>query len=103
MEKIYKIFVINQEPYLVLDEKVEIGDLAVVTVNDLYPSLVKCVNEDQIRLFQEPKTSMTKRYKVKVKPESLNLSEEILNILDNVDGPLSVTYSNEKLTILENQ
>jgi hypothetical protein len=83
MEKIYKIFVINNETYLVEDEIVEIGDKAIVTVNDLYPTLIECKNDEQIKLIQEPKTSMTKRYKVKESAEKLDLTDEILFALDN--------------------
>ena len=48
MEQTFKIFVVQNEPYLTIDEDVKVGDKAIVTVNDMFPTLVECQNEDQI-------------------------------------------------------
>ena len=45
MEQTFKIFVIDKQPFLTIDEDVQIGDKVIVTVNDLFPSLVVCQNE----------------------------------------------------------
>ena len=101
MEQKFKIFVIQNEPYLTVDEDVVIGDHAIVTVNDLFPTLVECFNEDQINLFQKPKTSMTKRYKVVMMSDKLELDSNILNLLNDREEPLSVTYKDGEIKILE--
>jgi hypothetical protein len=101
MEQTFKIFVIQNEPYLTVDENVKIGDKAIVTVGELYPTLVECQNEEQINLFQKPKTSMTKRHKVVMMPDKLELDDNILNLLSEIEGPLTVTYQDGEIKILE--
>lgn len=100
MEQTFKIFVIQNEPYLTVDEDVKVGDKAIVTVGELYPTLVECQNEDQINLFQKPKTSMTKRHKVVMMPDKLELDNDILNLLSERDGPLTVTYENGEIKVV---
>lgn len=92
MEQTFKIFVVQNEPYLTIDEDVKVGDKVIVTVNEMYATLVECQNEDQINLFQKPKTSMTKRHKVVMTPDKLELDNDILNLLSERDEPLTVTY-----------
>ena len=101
MEQTFKIFVIQNEPYLTVDENVKIGDKAIVTVGELYHTLVECQNEEQINLFQKPKTSMTKRHKVVMMPDKLELDDNILNLLSEIEGPLTVTYQDGEIKILE--
>jgi hypothetical protein len=100
MEQTFKIFVIQNEPYLTVDEDLKVGDNAIVTVGELYPTLVECQNEDQINLFQKPKTSMTKRHKVVMMPDKLELNNDILNLLSERDGPLTVTYENGEIKVV---
>ena len=100
MEQTFKIFVVQNEPYLTIDEDVKVGDKAIVTVNDMYPTLVECQNEDQINLFQKPKTSMTKRYKVVMTPDKLELDNNILNLLSERDEPLVVTYQDGVIKVV---
>jgi hypothetical protein len=100
MEQTFKIFVIQNEPYLTINEDVKVGDKAIVTVGELYPTLVECINEDQINLFQKPKTSMTKRHKVVMMGEDLVLENEILSLLSEKEGPLTVTYENGNMKVV---
>ncbi len=81
MEKTFKLFLVEEQPYLTTDENVVIGDKVIVTVGDLYPSVITCQNEEQINLFQKSKLSMTKRYKVIMSPEQINLEKNIIEIL----------------------
>jgi len=101
MEQTFKIFVVQNEPYLTINEDVKVGDKAIVTVNDMYPTLVECQNEDQINIFQKPKTSMTKRYKVVMMPDKLELDNEILNLLSEKEGPLTVTYQDGEIKVVD--
>jgi len=100
MEQTFKIFVIQNEPYLTINEDVKVGDKVIVTVGELYPTLIECQNEDQINLFQKPKTSMTKRHKVVMLPDKLELDNDILNLLSESDGPLTVTYENGEIKVV---
>lgn len=99
MEQIFKIFVIQNEPYLTVDEDVIIGDKVIVTVGDEFPTLVECKNEDQINLFQKPKTTLTKRHKVVLTPDVLNLDDNILSVLSDTEGPLIVKYINGEVKL----
>ncbi len=100
MEQTFKIFVVKNEPYLTIDEDVKIGDNAIITVVELYPTLVECQNEEQINLFQKPKTSMTKRHKVVMMPDKLELDDDVLNLLSERDEPLTVTYQDGVIKVV---
>ena len=56
MEQTFKIFVVQNEPYLTIDEDVKVGDKVIITVGELYPTFVECQNDEQINLFQKRKT-----------------------------------------------
>ena len=100
MEQTFKIFVVQNEPYLTIDEDVKVGDKAIVTVGELFPTFVECQNEEQINLFQKPKTSMTKRHKVVMTPDNLELDNDILNLLSDREEPLTVTYVNGEIKVV---
>jgi len=100
MEKTFKLFLVEEKPYLTIDENVVIGDKVIVTVGDLYPSVITCQNEEQINLFQKSKLSMTKRYKVIMLPEQINLEKNIIEILSLSDKPLNVSYENGEINII---
>ena len=71
MKQIFKLFIVKDEPYLTVDENVVIGDIAIVTVGEQFPSVVECKNDEQIKLIQDSKLSLTKRHKVVMKPNEL--------------------------------
>ncbi len=97
----FKIFLINDKPYLTIDEDVKIGDHAVVSVNELYPTLVECKNEEQIKIIQQPVTSMTKRHKVVMMPDAMNLDDTFLSVLKQKEGAISVTMNNGEIKIVD--
>jgi len=101
MEQKFKIFMVDDRPYLTVDENVNIGDKAIVTVGDLFPTLVECQNEDQIKIIQESKLSMTKRHKVVLTPDKMNLDKETLKTLIENDGSLFVEYVDGEIKIIE--
>lgn len=99
MENTSKVFLVKNELYLVSDEKVVIGDTAIVTVSDEFPTLVECQNDFQIKLFQEPTLSSTKRYKV-----LKNLTEsqpELKEYFEDRDGFILVNVQDGKITFKE--
>ena len=79
MEQTFKIFVVQNEPYLTIDEDVKVGDKAIITVGELFPTFVECQNEEQIKLIQTPKLSMNKRHKIVMKPNEISLDEKTIN------------------------
>jgi hypothetical protein len=101
MEQKFKIFMVDDRPYLKVDENVNIGDKAIVTVGDLYPTLVECQNEDQIKIIQESKLSMTKRHKVVMTPDKMNLDEQTLSLLKGKEGSVVVEYNEGEIKIVE--
>lgn len=101
MEQTFKIFVVQNEPYLTIDEDVKVGDKAIISVNEMFPTLVECQNDDQINIFQKPKTSMTKRHKVVMTPDKLDLDQNILSLLSEKEGPLTVTYQNGEIKVVD--
>jgi hypothetical protein len=101
MKQNFNLFVVEDKPYLTIDEDVKIGDTVIVTVGGLYPSVIECQNEEQINLFQKPKTSLTKRHKVVVKPEQINLDEETLNSLKLRDSYVSVEFENGEISFID--
>jgi hypothetical protein len=103
MKQIFKLFIVKDEPYLTVDENVVIGDTAIVTVGDQYPSVVECQNDDQIKLIQTPKLSLTKRHKVVMKPSELDLDESITGYLNGEDGMIMVEVENGNFKILNEQ
>ena len=100
MKQTLKLFMVKEKPYLTVDEVVSIGDTAIVTVGDLYPSVVECKNDEVIELIQNPKLSMTKRHKVIMKPEKINLDEETLRAFGNEDGFVLVEIEDGEIKIV---
>ena len=91
---------VKEKPYLTVDEVVSIGDTAIVTVGDLYPTVVECKNDEVIELIQNPKLSMTKRHKVIMKPEKINLDEKTLRAFGNEDGFVLVEVEDGEIKIV---
>jgi len=50
-----KIIIMEKEPYLVSDDEIKLGDVAIVTVGGQYPSKVICENETVLSLIKDPK------------------------------------------------
>jgi hypothetical protein len=101
MGQIFKLFMVDKKPYLTIDEEVKIGDMVIVTVGDMYPSVIECKNDEQINVIQKPKTSSTKRYKVIMKPEEVKLEQSIIESLSLNDLPVMVEFENGEINILE--
>ena len=103
MEQIFKIFLIDEKPYLTVDEDVKVGDKVIVTVGGQYPSLIECKNDDQINLIQKPQTSLTKRHKVIMQPKEMDLDDNIISILRRTERSVSVFYENGEITIIDEE
>ncbi len=91
---------VKEKPYLTVDEDLSVGDTAIVTVGEFYPTVVECKNNEQISLIQDSKLSMTKRHKVIMKPEKINLDDETIRAFGNEDGFVMVEVEDGEIKIV---
>jgi len=95
-----KIIIMEKEPYLVSDDEIQIGDVAIVTVGDQYPSKVVCENETVLSLIKTPKLTLTKSYKLIGDPDKIKLPEaRINNIIEN-GGICDVTLDGSEIKFI---
>jgi hypothetical protein len=100
MKQTFKLFMVKEKPYLTVDEDLSVGDTAIVTVGEFYPTVVECKNDEQISLIQDSKLSMTKRHKVIMKPEKINLDDETIRAFGNEDGFVMVEVEDGEIKIV---
>jgi len=100
MKQTFKLFLVKEKPYLTVDEDLSVGDTAIVTVGEFYPTVVECKNNEQISLIQDSKLSMTKRHKVIMKPEKINLDDETIRAFGNEDGFVMVEVEDGEIKIV---
>ena len=85
-----KLIMVDERPYVVSLEKVEIGDKVIVTVGGNYPSIVNCENEMVLNLLTKTKLSLTQAFKIFMEPDYVKFTDEqIEKILEN-DGLMDV-------------
>lgn len=85
---------VENKPYIVSLDKVEIGDKVIVTVGGQYPSIVECENETVYNLLTGSKLSLTQAHKIFMEPENIMFQpDQIDKILEN-DGLLDVVIEN---------
>ena len=83
MEKIVRLFVVDNENYLVSGDEINLGDTAIVTVGGEFPSIVKCENEHVMKLITDSKLSLTKAFKVVGFPNEIEITNEQYNTLES--------------------
>ena len=94
MKQQVKLIMVDEKPFIVSLDSLELGDKAIVTVGGQYPSIVECETETVLNLLTESKLSLTNAYKIFMEPESLKFtSDQIEKILEN-DGQLEVEIDN---------
>lgn len=98
MTKKVKLFIVDEKPYLVSLDKIEVGDKAVVTVGGQYPSLVECKNEQILQLITNSKLTLTKPFKVYLEPDKITLTQTQIDTLTEGDGVLEVIEENGTIT-----
>jgi hypothetical protein len=85
---------VEEKPYIVSLEKIELGDKVIVTVGGQYPSIVECENETVLNLLTGSKLSLTQANKIFMEPENIKFQpEQIEKILEN-DGLMEVEIEN---------
>jgi hypothetical protein len=94
MKQKVKLIMVDEKPFIVSLETLELGDKAIVTVGGQYPTIVNCENDIVLNLLKEPKLSLTNAYKIFMEPESIKFtSDQIEKILEN-EGELEVELDN---------
>ena len=85
---------VDEKPYIVSLDTVQIGDKVIVTVGGQYPSIVECENEIVLNLLTDSKLSLTQAYKIFMEPENLRFTpDQIEKILEN-GGLMDVEFDN---------
>lgn len=91
-----KLIMVEDKPYVVSLDKVNIGDKVIVTVGGQYPSIVDCQNETVLSLLTDSKLSLTQSFKVFMEPQFIKFTtEQIEKILEN-DGMMEVQFDGDK-------
>ena len=82
--------IVDDKPYVVSLDKIEVGDKVIVTVGGQYPSIVECENETVLNLLTGSKLSLTQPFKVFMEPEYIKFTnDQIEKIMEN-EGLLEV-------------
>jgi len=97
MIKKVKLFMVDDQPYLVSLDKIEVGDKAIVTVGGQYPSLVECENEQIINLITESKLTLTQAFKIFLGPDKVKLDKKQIEVLQEGDGVVEVEIENGEI------
>lgn len=98
MIKKLKLYIVDEKPYLVSLDKIEIGDKVIMTVGGQYPSLIDCRNEQTLKLVVDSKLSLNQAFKVFAEPDKVNLTQEQIDKLIETDGVLEVEIENDTIT-----
>ena len=85
-----KLIMVDERPYVVSLEKIELGDKAIVTVGGQYPSIVECQNETVLNLLTESKLSLTQSFKIFMEPEYVKFTGEQIEKILEIDGLMDV-------------
>jgi len=94
MKKKVKLFIVDEKPYLVSLDTIEVGDTAIVTVGGKYPSIVECNTEQILNLITDSKLTLTQGFKIYLEPEKINLSKEQIDNLLEADATIEITEEN---------
>ena len=97
MIKKVKLFMVDDQPYLVSLDKIEVGEKAIVTVGGQYPSLVECENEQIINLITESKLTLTQAFKIFLGPDKVKLDKKQIEVLQEGDGVVEVEIENGEI------
>ena len=71
-----KLIMVEEKPYIVSLDKVEIGDKVIVTVNGQYPSILDCNSEMIYKIVIENKLTSNQAFKIFMEPENIKFQPE---------------------------
>lgn len=98
MTKKLKLYIIDEQPYLVSLDEIQVGDKVIVTVNGQYPSIVDCQNETALNLIKNTKLKLTQGHKIFLTPDKIGLTQEQINKITESDGIVEITEENGEIT-----
>ena len=98
MTKKLKLYIIDEQPYLVSLDEIQVGDKVVVTVNGQYPSIVDCQTETALNLIKNTKLKLTQGHKIFLGPDKIGLTQEQINKITESDGIVEITEENGEIT-----
>ena len=87
-----KLIMVDEKPYVVSLDKIEIGDKIIVTVNGQYPSILECSNETIYNIVVENKLSSNQAFKIFSGPEHINFTSEQIEKILEADGLMDVEF-----------
>lgn len=91
-----KLIILDEKPYIVSLDKIQIGDKVILTVNGQYPTILTCENEIIYNLVVENKLSSNQSFKIFMEPENVKFtSDQIEKILEN-EGLMEVEFDGSK-------
>jgi len=91
-----KLIMVEEKPYVVSLDKVEVGDKVIVTVNGQYPSIIDCNSELIYKIVIENKLTSNQAFKIFMEPDFIKFSpEQIEKILEN-NGVMEVEFDGDK-------
>lgn len=85
-----KLMIVDDKPYVVSLDKIEVGDKVIVTVGGQYPSIVECENETVLNLLTGSKLSLTQPFKVFMEPEYIKFTDDQIEKIMENEGLLEV-------------
>ena len=90
MKQKVKLIMVEEKPYVVSLDKIEIGDKIIVTVGGQYPSILECSNETVYKIAVENRLTSNQAFKIFMELENIKFNpEQIEKILEN-DGLMDV-------------
>ena len=98
MSKKLKLFIVDEKPYLVSLDKIELGDKVIMTVGGQYPSIIDCKSQQTLSLITDSKLSLNQPFKIFLAPEKITFTKEQIEKLTEGDGVLEVVEENGVLT-----
>ena len=98
MTKKLKLFIVDEKPYLVSLDKIELGDKVIMTVGGQYPSVIDCKSQQTLSLVTDSKLSLNQPFKIFMEPEKVTLTKEQIEKLTEGDGVLEVEIENGEIT-----
>ena len=97
MKKTLKLYMIDEKPYFVSLDPIQIGDKAIVSVNDQYPSIVDCINQQVIDLITNPRLTFTKAHKIFLTPETINLDNKTIQQINEQQSIVEVEVNGQEI------
>ncbi len=85
-----KLIIVDEKPYVVSLDKIEVGDKVIVTVGGQYPSIVQCENEIVLNLLTDSKLSLTQTYKIFMESEYIKFTQDQIEKIMENEGLLEV-------------